>query len=262
MFEFLDADTLEVSVRKDPLCGYVFTLLKQLNAIDAMLDPALTVDHLLLADGVIDVGEAPHELFGKQLGADVAEKVDQRFRCGAHRAILLEVPEFNEILDLGLVEGKWHARKNLAHRVQTNGNVLILAVLRDVVVDDLLRNRLDLFRRYKLVARFDNHGEYLTDFVLLVRVEVPQNERVKLQDDQVVSADQARHKSKHVQFDLILVVGLLELAEEALGVILRVKERIDGQEVSSLHALVLASLLALLRLDGSLEVRLLLLRQL
>ena len=56
------------------------------------------------------------------------------------------------------------------------------------------------------MACFDNHGENLANFVLLVRVEISQYEWVELDYDQVVASDESRDKPEHEQLDLILVI--------------------------------------------------------
>lgn len=162
--------------------------------------------------------------------------------------------EFNEVLDLGFVESERHTSQYLPNRVDPNRDVLVLAILGHVVVDDLLGDRLDFLGWHELVARLDDHGEDLADFVLLMRVQIAQNERVELKDEQVVSANQAGDESEHEQFDLILVVGLAELGEEALGEVLRVVKRVDRQKVGAGVHLVLSLLLALLGLNCSLQV--------
>lgn len=130
--------------------------------------------------------------------------------------------------------------------------MLVLAVFSDIVVDDLLGDRLDLLGRDELVARLNNHGENLTDFVLLMGVQVPQNVGVELEDDQVVAADETRHKPEHEQLDLVLVIGLLQLAEETVGEVLGVVKSVDREEVCARDSLGLALLFTLLRLDSTL----------
>ena len=105
--------------------------------------------------------------------------------------------EVYEVLDLGLVKSQRHPRQYLSNSVETNSDVLVLTVLRDVVVDDLLDNRFDFFGWNELMTRLNNHRKDLSNLVLLMRVQVPQDERIELQDDQVVSSDEAGYESKH-----------------------------------------------------------------
>ena len=114
--------------------------------------------------------------------------------------------EFNEVLDLCLVKSQGHASQNLSNGIDANCDVLILAVLSDVVVDYLLCQRFYFFWRYEFVTSFDNHGENLADFVLLVGVEVSKDERVELDYDKVVASNESRDKPEHEQLDLILVI--------------------------------------------------------
>ena len=104
------------------------------------------------------------------------------------------------------------------------------------------------------MASLNDHGENLTDLVLLMRVEVPQDVGVELEDDQAVAADETRHKSEHEELDLVLVVGLLQLAEEAVGEVLGIVKSVDWEEVSAGDSLSLTLLFTLLRLDGTLQV--------
>lgn len=107
------------------------------------------------------------------------------------------------------------------------------------------------------MASLNDHGENLTDLVLLMRVEVPQDVGVELEDDQAVAADETRHKSEHEELDLVLVVGFFQLAKEAVGEVLRIVKSVDGEEVSAGDSLSLTLLFTLLRLDGTLQVGLL-----
>ena len=100
--------------------------------------------------------------------------------------------EFNEVLDLCLVKSQGHASQNLSNGIDANCDVLILAVFGHVVIDYLFCQRFYFFGWDKLVASFDNHGENLADFVLLVGVQVSQDERIELDYDQVVSSDESR----------------------------------------------------------------------
>mgnify|MGYP000872813199 CR=1 FL=1 len=114
--------------------------------------------------------------------------------------------EFDQVLNLGLIQSQGHTRQYLPNRINANRYVLVLAVLGHVVVDDFLRDGLDLLRRHQFVARLDYHGEDLANLVFLVRVQIAQNVRVELQDEQIVSADETRDEPKHEKFDLVLVI--------------------------------------------------------
>lgn len=189
--QFPDPDSLEVGVCEDPLSGHVIAFFEQLDTVDALDHAALTIYHTVLIVRPICFGEAADYLLWKQLRANISEEVDQRFGRHSDRAILLEMTEFDQILNLGLVEGQWHAGKDLPDSVQTNCDVLVLTILRTIVIDDLLSDGLDLLRRHKLMTRLDNHGENLTDLVLLMRVEVPQNVGIELKDKQIVAANES-----------------------------------------------------------------------
>ena len=97
--------------------------------------------------------------------------------------------EFDQVLNLCLVKSQGHASQDLSDGIYADCDVLILAVFGHVVVDYLLCQRFYFFGRHEFVASFDNHGENLADFVLLMRVEISKDEWVELDYDQVVTSN-------------------------------------------------------------------------
>ena len=59
-------------------------------------------------------------------------------------------------------------------------------------------------------------------------VEVAKDVLVELQNDQIMASNQARYKSEHKKLHVVVVVGLLKLTIEAIGVVLRIIESVDG----------------------------------
>ena len=66
-----------------------------------------------------------------------------------------------------------------------------------------------------------------------MRVEVSQDERVELQDHELMTANEAGNKPEHQELDLVLVVGLAKLGEETVSVVLRVVKGVDWKEVGT-----------------------------
>mmetsp|Transcript_16553 Transcript_16553/g.28153 ORF Transcript_16553/g.28153 Transcript_16553/m.28153 type:complete len:281 (-) Transcript_16553:1057-1899(-) len=211
LLELEDLDLLEGLVVEDPVGAKVHLLpdllglLKQLNAVDVHVQLLLGEDHVLDGVVLVDLGEAPAHLLGQELGADVSEVVDQRLGGRTHR-LALEGAEGTEVLDLALVQRQGHPHQNLSHRVETHGDVLVVAVLSDEVGDDLLDDWPDGLGGDEVVAALDDHGKDLADLVLVVGGEVAEEVGVELEELDLVPADHPRDQPQHVQFNLVLVV--------------------------------------------------------
>ena len=64
------------------------------------------------------------------------------------------------------------------------------AVLSCVIAKNSFDYRLDVLGWNEVVATLDDHGENFCDFFLLMRVQVPEHEWVKLQEQEIVATDQ------------------------------------------------------------------------
>lgn len=105
LLESHDSDALEVLIGQDTCGCHIFAFFKEFKAINAMCHALFTIDHVVLVVGAVHFGEPSDVLLRQKLRAHISEEVDQTLGSVPHRAIFLEVAEFNEVLDLCFVEG-------------------------------------------------------------------------------------------------------------------------------------------------------------
>ena len=85
-----------------------------------------------------------------------------------------------KVLDLVFVKSERHSTEDLSDAVETNSDVLVVAVLCYKVLHDPLQDWLNRLGRNQVMATFDDHGEDFANFVFVVRVQIPEEVWIEL----------------------------------------------------------------------------------
>jgi len=82
------------------------------------------------------------------------------------------------------------------------------------------------------MARFNDHGENLRNFIFVVTVQITQKIWIELKQLNLMTANHSRNQSEHVELNLVFIVGFLQFAEKFLDECLWVINGVNWEEIS------------------------------
>ncbi|KAH9402800.1 hypothetical protein TYRP_015557 [Tyrophagus putrescentiae] len=209
----------------------------------------LILEHLRTGNVVerLRLGVGVHPLLGTRLRRpapvlplqhrriDHPVQLHQRLRRHAD-VLVAEGGVGGQVLQQVLLHGQRTAGADLPDGVHPHGHHLVGVALRHEVVRDQLHQRLDVLRGDQLMGGLGHVLQQLRHLQLL-RVEVPLEVGVEVQQKELVNADQAGDEVDQKELQLEALVEALQQLEETLRQRLRVVQQVNGGEVEGLDGL-------------------------
>ena len=163
-FQLQDLNFLQIGIIQHSLSCEVdisvdfANLLQKINSINIIIQFFGTIHQIGFSICLICDAEPASHFLREQLRADIAEVVDEGFGSCADGFVAAAAEEA-EVFDLSFVKSKWHSRQNFTDCVQTDCDVLIIAVFCHIIGNNAFNNRLYSLRRHQIMAGFDDHGK-------------------------------------------------------------------------------------------------------